>query len=215
MTDDGDTPPPPDGSRTQAFRRAETERRLLDAALALIAESGSRSMSTARVGAAAGYSRGIVTHQFGSKQELLRRAVEHAQALVSVSPRASGLDWILELVDKYLAVSADGDIATRAFLLMWGEAVANDDNVRDVYVERDEWFRGLVAAAVAEGVAQGTIRRAVDPAAFAYLLVGQLRGTMLQLMLVPDTAMQTRLRAECAAMVRRHLVDEEVRDHPA
>jgi AcrR family transcriptional regulator len=193
--------------RTQAIRRAETERRLLEAALDLIAQSGSRSVSTAGVGAAAGYSRGIVTHQFGSKKELLRRAVEYSQALVDVSPRATGLDWILELIDRYLATAADGRTATSAFLLMWGEAVANDDNVRDIYIERDQWFRDQIAAAIEEGKAAGDIRAGVDEGAFAYLVVAMLRGSVLQLLLSPDAGMIGRLGAECAAMVRRHLME--------
>ncbi len=194
------------GRRTQQQRRDETEHRLLDAALALIAESGSRAMSTAQVGAAAGYSRGIVTHQFGSKKELLRRAVEHAQILVSVPPDATGLQWILELTARYLALPPDGVAGvTRAFLLMWGEAAANDVNVREVYLERDQWFRDLIADAVTDGIAAGDIRADTDAAAFAYLLVGVLRGTVLQLMLSPDPAMHERLRAECLALVRRHL----------
>lgn len=162
-------------------------------------------MSTASVGAEAGYSRGIVTHQFGSKKELLRRAVQYAQELVSVSPQTYGLAWIVELVERYLTFSSDGDTPARAFLLMWGEAAANDANVRDVYVERDQWFRGLIARAVNDGVAAGEIRADVDADAFAYLLVGQLRGTALQLILTPDPAMHARLRHECATMVRRHL----------
>ena len=162
-------------------------------------------MSTAGVGAAAGYSRGIVTHQFGSKRELLRRAVEYSQALISVSPRASGLDWILELADTYLVAAGERRSATSAFLLMWGEAVANDENVRDIYIERDNWFRSQIAAAVEEGTAADTIRRGVDAEAFAYLLVALLRGSVLQLMLSPDAAMIDRLRSECALMVRQHL----------
>lgn len=205
MIEAEDAAPAPAKARTQAVRRAETERRLLEAALDLIAQSGSRSMSTAGVGAAAGYSRGIVTHQFGSKKELLRRAVEYSQALVDVSPHATGLDWILELVDRYLSTAEEGRSATSAFLLMWGEAVANDDNVRDIYIERDNWFRSQIAVAVTEGASQGVVRGDVDADAFAYLLVAVLRGSVLQLLLSPDATMIPRLRSECAAMIRTHL----------
>ena len=198
-------PPAPGKAPKQADRRAETERRLLEAALGLIAQSGSRSMSTAAVGAAAGYSRGIVTHQFGSKKELLRRAVEYTQALVELPARASGLDWILELVDRYLSTAEEGRSATSAFLLMWGEAVANDDNVRDVYIERDSWFRLQIASAVEEGISHGVIRSGIDADAFAYLVVAMLRGSVLQLLLSPDATMISRLRSECAAMIRQHL----------
>lgn len=72
--------------------------------------------------------------------------------------------------------------------------MANDDNVRDIYIERDNWFRSQIAAGVEEGAAAGTIRGGVDAEAFAYLLVAMLRGSVLQLMLSPD-----------AAMVNRHL----------
>lgn len=197
----GQQGPPP--RQTQQQRRAATERRLLDAALTLIAQTGSRAMSTAQVGESAGYSRGIVTHQFGSKRELLQRAVQRAQELVDVPPTESGLGWVLELADRYLRLS--GNAATRAFLVMWGEAIANDDNVRDIYIERDTWFRSLISTAVAEGITEGSVRPDVDPGAFAYLLVALVRGSALQLMLTPDPAIQAALRTECAELVTRHL----------
>ena len=67
--------------RTQPQRRAETERRVVAAATALIAQGGSRAMSLERVGQAAGYSRGIVNHHFGSKQRLLAAVVRDAQRI--------------------------------------------------------------------------------------------------------------------------------------
>ena len=65
------------GRRTQQQRREETERRLVDAATSLFAERGSRSVSLADVGRLAGYSSGIVSHHFGSKQRLLAAVVQH------------------------------------------------------------------------------------------------------------------------------------------
>ena len=57
--------------RTQAERRAETERRLLEAAMDLVAAGGVGAVDARPVGAEAGYSRGIVNHHFGSRQALL------------------------------------------------------------------------------------------------------------------------------------------------
>lgn len=198
---------------TQKQRRAATERRLLDAALALIAQSGSRSVSTAQIGAAAGYSRGIVTHQFGSKQELLQRAAQHAQELLDISPVASGLAWMLELIDRYFSYA--GEPSMRAFLLMWGEAVANDENVRDIYAERDGWFRTLISEAVVDGMKEGSVREDVDSEAFAYLLVALLRGSVMQLMLAPTPAAHAALRNECVALVKRHLTARMGRNRPS
>src|ERR1700748_893308 len=57
--------------RTQAERAAESDRRLLRAALKLIAERGYRNTSLAAIGEEAGYSRGLVNDRFGSKAGLL------------------------------------------------------------------------------------------------------------------------------------------------
>ncbi|MFT3821294.1 MAG: helix-turn-helix domain-containing protein [Rubrivivax sp.] len=63
--------------RTQAERSAETRRRILDAALALLGERGYAGLRTSDVAAAAGVSKGAQTHHFPSKDELVVAVVEH------------------------------------------------------------------------------------------------------------------------------------------
>ena len=119
MTDENHTMPT---RRTQQERRAETERRVLDAALELIATGGSASMSLGRVGELAGYSRGIVNHHFGSKDELLRCAARYAQtAMPSPDPSLTGLERLLALVDIYIGHVVALETSSRAFLTMWAE----------------------------------------------------------------------------------------------
>ena len=57
--------------RTQPQRREEAEQRLLDAALSIVARRGAVRMTLAEVGEAAGYSRGLPAHRFGSKAGLV------------------------------------------------------------------------------------------------------------------------------------------------
>lgn len=57
--------------RTQGERRAEAEHRLLEAAMGIVAQRGTVRMTLAEVGEAAGYSRGLPAHHFGSKAGLL------------------------------------------------------------------------------------------------------------------------------------------------
>ena len=52
--------------RTQSDRRDTAEARILDAALRIVAERGTDGMTLAEVGEAAGYSRGLPAHYFGS-----------------------------------------------------------------------------------------------------------------------------------------------------
>jgi AcrR family transcriptional regulator len=191
--------------RTQRDRRASTEKRLLEAALRLIARSGSRSMTVAAVAREAGYSRGIVSHQFGSKQELLSKAATYAQhAVGSGDDDSHGLAWLLGLVRNYLG-PGDQEEVRRAFLIMWVEAVGDEPNLRRIYTERDVWFRELVADAIRWGIADATIRADVDPAAMAVAIVGQLRGIKLQQMLTPNIVPAGLVQREALEMIRRTL----------
>lgn len=76
--------------RTQAERREEARQRVLQAATALVAIHGSRAVSLAAVGEAAGYSRGIVHHHFGSKAQLLEELIKYTQTFDVPADSATG-----------------------------------------------------------------------------------------------------------------------------
>ena len=57
--------------RTQAQRRDESEQKLLRAAGDVIAERGVTAATFEAIGAQAGYSRGLATQKFGSKQGMI------------------------------------------------------------------------------------------------------------------------------------------------
>lgn len=201
--------------RTQAERRAETERRLLEATLRLIADGGTRAVTLARVGEAAGYSRGIVTHQFGSRDELLARAARYAQAsLPAPQTELRGLDQLLLVLRGYLEALRPLAPPTRAFLQMWAEAVTSEPSLREVFQTRDAHFRALLAGYLTDGLAAGTVRRGTDPAATAALLVTQLRGAGLQLMLTGDTDAYDRAGAALLALLEQALATGPDRTGP-
>lgn len=168
--------------RSQPERRAETERRVIDAAIRLIAERGSRAVSLAEVGRLAGYSRGIVHHHFGSRGRLLAAVVRHAQLFEVPDGDGDGLDRLAVLVGAYLRNLRAGAPRARAFLLLWAEALAADPDLVPLFAERDAWFRGLLADLVRRGVDDGSVRADADPEAVAVALLGMLRGIGMQLM---------------------------------
>jgi AcrR family transcriptional regulator len=149
--------------RTQAERRAETERRLLDATMELIASRGVRAVTLAAVGEAAGYSRGIVTHQFGSRQGLLDALTLDLQNRF-VPPET---DDVLELVDAYLAEFEKRPLDTRVYAVLWAEAQAGDADLLPAFEARDARFKHTLA-----GYLDGN-------EAMAGVLVALLRGAML------------------------------------
>lgn len=170
--------------RTQEQRRAETERRVLDAAMTLIAAHGSRSITLAQVGEAAGYSRGIVYHHFGSREKLLAAVMADAQRFAVPAYGGDGLDFLSELVAAYLDNVVNRSPAARAFLQLWAEATA-DEVLTPLFARQDADFRAFLADRIRTGVADGTVRADADPAAAAVYLVALLRGIGLQLIATP------------------------------
>ncbi|GHF69616.1 AcrR family transcriptional regulator [Amycolatopsis bartoniae] len=171
--------------RTQEQRRAETERRVLDAAMALIARSGSRAVTLAEVGEAAGYSRGIVYHHFGSRERLLEAVVDAAQRFDVPAYQGDGLDHLVRIIEAYLRNVVRRTPSARAFLQLWGEAIAADPVLAPLFARRDADFRQLLANVVRQGIADGSIRPDANPAAAAVLIVALVRGTGLQLIAQP------------------------------
>ncbi|WP_103336731.1 TetR/AcrR family transcriptional regulator [Amycolatopsis sp. CA-126428] len=188
--------------RTQEQRRAETERRVVDAAMALIARSGSRAVTLAEVGEAAGYSRGIVYHHFGSRERLLEAVVDEAQRFDVPVYEGDGLDYLVRIIEAYLRNVVRRTPSARAFLQLWGEAIAADPVLAPLFARRDADFRQLLADVVRQGVADGSIRPDANPAAAAVLIVALVRGTGLQLIAQPPVRNVPALIREATRSVR-------------
>jgi AcrR family transcriptional regulator len=192
--------------RTQQERRDQAEAALLTAAAELVVEQGVRSLTLARVGERAGYSRGIVTHHFGAKQALVERLARATQAgfVPGLDDLPPGLDRLLRLIDGYLGELGRIGVFNRAFLLLWAEAATQPD-LAPIFRERDTAFRADLSDDVEAGIADGTIDPGVSPAEVAIAIVGQLRGIALQRLLDPEIVDTERLRHSVTGYWRRAL----------
>src|SRR5258707_15583829 len=63
--------------RTQAERRDGSERGVLQAAIAVVADEGVGAVTFDAVGRKGGFSRGLATQRFGSKQGLIEAVIKH------------------------------------------------------------------------------------------------------------------------------------------
>ncbi len=176
----------PPARRTQAARREEAERRLLDAALKIVAERGTVRMTLAEVGEAAGYSRSLPAARFGSKAGLVhalagyigQRFGEQRQRGPAVAP---GLAAITGNIHFYFARRGGAWTATRALLVMMTEACMAPDGA--LQREVAAYNRGALAwfeQHIRIGIDAGEIDAANDPAVTAVILLGAMRGVMLQ-----------------------------------
>jgi AcrR family transcriptional regulator len=191
--------------RTQAQRRAESDRRLLDATAELIVERGIEGTSLAEIGRRAGYSHALVNHRFGSKDALLMRLNEAAvdlftDAMATAIQTRTGLEAVRIIAETYLGMVKSGSAIGRVHLVVWSEALSHASPRRRYRVVWDRYFREAVAGFLREGIHEGSIRDGIDVDATAVVIVGLLRGVALQAMLDPVGA-ELPARAE----IREHL----------
>ncbi|MFC9809579.1 TetR/AcrR family transcriptional regulator [Streptomyces griseoaurantiacus] len=194
-------------ARTQKQRREEAEAALLDAAAELVAEQGLRALTLARVGERAGYSRGLVTHYFGSKQALVERLARAAQSgfVPGLADLPPGPDRLLRLIDGYLAQQTKHERPlNRAFLLLWMEAATSPDLAR-LFADRTEAFRTDLREDLTAGIAEGTIRPDLPVEETTAAIVAQLRGIAIQLLVTPESLDLPALRAYLTDHWRRAL----------
>jgi AcrR family transcriptional regulator len=116
--------------RTQAERRAEAEERILAAAIRLVGEKGLGALTLADAGAAAGYSRALPAHYFGSRDGLVAALVDRVmrQFVARAQPRDTGLPPLVALrrtMDYYVENVVAERAGWRVFLELLHEALIN------------------------------------------------------------------------------------------
>ena len=191
--------------RTQAERRDDARQRVLQAAASLVATHGSRAMSLAAVGEAAGYSRGIVHHHFGSKVQLLEELIKYTQTFDVPVDSATGLSRLTDFVGAYLGGLHERSPRSEAFLKLWTESAGAEPSLAPIFAERDARFRGMLAQHIIDGIDDGSIRSDVDPQTAAVAIVGLLRGSALMAFSTARDASVADLAAVATAGVERSL----------
>ncbi len=147
---------------TQRERRELSERRVISAALKVIAQHGVAGATLAEIGETAGYSRGLPAHLFGNKDMLLAECMRRLMfdywtdrfpEIGSDGPFAT----LVTAVDRWLHELTELPERPRAHLLLLQEAAARD--AETIYPEFVPVARTLV---------KGSQSRL-----YAYILAGQ------------------------------------------
>lgn len=195
--------------RTQAERTAESDQRMLRAALKLIGQRGYRGTSLAAIGEEAGYSRGLVNERFGSKDGLLWVLIKNMMRAYRRDVRASeaslsGVDKLCSILDAHRR-AVDLDEPIRALYALMFEAMGPIPQLQPEFQKLHQGFRSDIEKTLREGIAAGVIRADVDPKAQAVLLLGTLRGIAFQWLLEPDAFSLDAAYAELKNNLRRTL----------
>lgn len=202
--------------RTQAERTALSDQRLFDAATTLLLEKGTLDTTLKDVGERAGYSRGLASYRFGTKENLFRELLtrierdwsEQFRVAMQGKRGLAAFKQTLVLFDSFIF----GDVsAYRAAMILRFEALAKPSETTERIRRLIEIQRGQVERWIREGVEDSDIDPAIDARAFASQHMSFLYGTMYQLVLSPqaitrslllDDYLQTFLRAYGTAAQR-------------
>jgi hypothetical protein len=95
----------------------------------------------------------------------------------------SGIKALKLLVEKYLRAAASRD--RLAMYVLIGEALGPVPEIKSDLAEADRHFRRAIEDRIEEGIRSGEIRKNIDAAAQAAILVGTLRGLAIQNQLRP------------------------------
>lgn len=191
--------------RSQTDRRQQSETELLRAAAELIAERGVAAATFESIGQRAGYSRGLVTQRFGSKQGLIEALIARLQARMEALLDArqldalDGLEAVLGFVDIFLRnLARDGEM--RAYFVLMAGAVADVSDLRGPFVAAHKDVEVRLEALFLRGQAQGVIRAGLNADAAALMVGALLLGLSTQLLVDPGMDLEPIRETSLAAL---------------
>lgn len=187
----------------------DRQRELAEVALGIVAAEGMAAVTFRSVAAASGWSLGAVQKAFAAKDEMYAAMFATLRATEGVGPRnppgqPTVQEWLTELVLTILPL----DDRTRALTIQgaaFAERAAQDPAVGAAIATSDHELRGLLAALIAKGQADGEIPDSVNPATAAWGLLALAQGAASQLLYdrVDEQALTALVRASVAALLHR------------
>lgn len=178
--------------RTQEERKAESERRMIRAAIELFASQGYLKTTMNQVGEAAGYSGGLVSHRFGSKEGLLKAVLgriskRFLEDQLHPSVEANSAEAaVRSMIEIYLKEMTVRQSRIRALYVIMGEALGAVPEAQAEIATLNDGFRNHLASLVRRGIESGEFASGVNPDTASILILGLLRGVTLQALADPD-----------------------------
>ena len=170
---------------TQAERRDRSERELIAAAIKVVAEQGVSAATFDAIAREAGFSRGLVTQRFGSREGLIRSLIWHLHQWQGEILEAGhvaemdGLDALCAFVQLHCdTMTAQSESA--AYFMLLAAAVADRLETRGAFAESHEVERVLIRSFIERGQKSGHIRPEIDADAEALMAGCSLLGLRMQ-----------------------------------
>lgn len=177
--------------RTQAERRAESERQILEAAAILFGRQGYTATTLEQIGREAGYSSALVSLRFGSKEGIVEAIVARLQTragseVFEPEDGVAGLAGLNRIFNGYSELLRDAEHWMRALFVLMTDSLGPLSAKIDLFRAGNDRFAAAIEQAVRQGLEAGEIRTDLDPAETAFQVLASVRGTTLLWLLDPD-----------------------------
>ena len=176
--------------RTQAERRAESEREILQAAAILFGRQGYTSTTLEQIGRKAGYSSALVSLRFGSKEGIAEAIVARLQTragseVFEPEEGVTGIAGLNRIFSGYSELLRNAEQWMRALFMLMTDSLGPLNGKIDLFRAGNENFAAAIEQAVREGQEAGEIRTDLDPAETAFQILAAVRGATLLWLLDP------------------------------
>jgi AcrR family transcriptional regulator len=165
---------------------------MLEAAGEIIAESGYGAVTFVAVGERSGYSRGLVTARFGSKEKMMRALIDRITDgwnAANVFPRAAGKDGLTGLLIGFEELVGQFRRDTHSLAVLYtliSEALGPDEALREKMRDLHRELRHYMTELLSRGIEDGSVRPDISPELEATAVVAMLRGIGYQWRLDPE-----------------------------
>lgn len=176
--------------RTQEERREESERRLMDALVAIVNRDGIQAATCENIGLEAGYSRGLITQRLGKRDEmfatLIARLVAAQRERVARPEfsRLGGAERIRAYIDLHFSDLSDNP-GYRAYFVLLAGSITDVSLLREPVVKAHKFVLDLLVKCIRKGQEDGELDPAVEPFKKAVALGTYLLGVAIQYRLQP------------------------------
>jgi AcrR family transcriptional regulator len=184
--------PPSAKRRTQAERTALSDSRMYDAAIELICETGTHNTTLKDVGERAGYSRGLASNRFGSKEALFANLIQDFNTRWAIELERhldgrTGLKAIFAALESVEDFLIEQSRYMKAMYILWYEAIGSHSEVREQLAAHHRAYRRDICRWVQQGISDGSIIPRADPDRFAVQFCSFIFGTIYQWLVAPQS----------------------------
>jgi len=177
---------------TQAERSAISDKAMLDAAMALVLEYGTDKTTLAMIGEKAGYSRGLASYRFGSKDGLfdaLCKSISRhwLEYLTRGVGDKVGIDAMCAALDTIYQFEQESPDEARALQILYSGAASPSAGFQETAVGIRRRQKSDVAEWVRRGQVAGDVRADVDAGEVAAQYVAYITGMTYLWLISPDS----------------------------